>query len=288
MLNRYKTINASGHKLYIVGTPIGNLDDMTMRAINTLKNADIIYCEDTRVTGMLLKHFEIDKPLFSYNVNTENEKTAGLIERIKNGQTVALVSDAGMPCISDPGYLAVRQAREEGIDVEVIPGVSAFTTALCGSGISSRTFYFAGFLNSKETKRIEELKALVDKEETVIIYEAPHRIKDTLNNISQIFKDRKICLARELTKKYEEYISGSASDILEIVDEIKGEMVLVIEGAKIKDEISLLNNLPIKEHYNFYVSLGMDQKSSLKSVAKDRGIAKSIVYQEILGKNKNN
>ena len=285
MLKRQKSNNDSA-KLYLVGTPIGNFDDMTFRAIEVLKNVDLIYCEDTRITSKLLSHFDIHTPLKSYNVMTENDLTKGLIEQIENGKNIAVVSDAGLPGISDPGYLACHDAIEKDIDVVVIPGVTAFLTALCASGLPTKNFYFHGFLNSKQNLRKKELSSLVDKEETLIIYEAPHRIKETLDDILSIFGDRYITLSRELTKKYEEILRGKISEVLEVVDELKGEMVLIIEGKKDDEVTNDLNSLSIKEHYNFYIEQGVHFKEALKLVAKDRKVAKSMIYQEIFGKNK--
>ena len=281
MLTRQKSFQNDNPKLYLVGTPIGNYDDMTFRAVDTLKNVDIIYCEDTRISSMLLKHFNISTKLKSYNVVTENNLTQGLIEDIKNGKNVAVISDAGLPSISDPGYLAAVNAVKEGIDVIVIPGVSASLTALVGSSLTTNSFTFYGFLNSKKNQRIKELELLKDISNTLIIYEAPHRIKDTLTDLLNIFGNRYICLARELTKKYEEYLRGNILDILEIVDELKGEMVLIIEGKKI-DEITLkLNELSLEDHYNYYLNLTNDPKLSYKKVANDLGISKSIVYNKL-------
>ena len=285
MLKRQKS-NTDTAKLYLIGTPIGNFDDMTFRAIQTLKDVDLIYCEDTRITGKLLNHFDIHTPLRAYNVMTENDLTKGLIVEIKNGKNVAVVSDAGLPGISDPGYLACHQAIQEDIDVVVIPGVTASLTALCASGLPTKNFYFHGFLNSKQSLRKKELLTLVDKEETLIIYEAPHRIKETLLDMLEILGDRNITLSRELTKKYEEILRGKISEILEVVEELKGEMVLIIEGKKEDDVTNDLNSLSIKEHYNFYIEQGVNFKEALKLVAKDRKVAKSMIYQEIFGKNK--
>lgn len=286
MLKRQKSNNETA-KLYLVGTPIGNFDDMTFRAIEVLKQVDLIYCEDTRITGKLLNHFDIHTPLRAYNVMTENDLTKGLIEQIKNGKNIAVVSDAGLPGISDPGYLACREAINVDIDVVVIPGVTASLTALCASGLPTKSFYFHGFLNSKQSLRKKELLNLVDKEETLIIYEAPHRIKETLKDMLEILGNRNVTLSRELTKKYEEIIRGSVSEIIDIVDELKGEMVLIVEGKKEDAVTHDLNNLSIKEHYNFYIEQGVHFKEALKMVAKDRKVSKSIIYQEIFGKNKN-
>ncbi len=283
---RQQSFQNNQAKIYIVGTPIGNLEDITIRALETLRLVDIIYCEDTRNTARLLSHYEISKKLKSYHLFNENEITAELIKRVKNGENVAIVSDAGMPCISDPGWLAVREAAKEGIDVVVVPGVSAGLMAVVASGISCSKYYYAGFLNSKPGKRLEELKKLSSKEETIVMYEAPHRIKETLELIIDAMGDRYIVLARELTKKYEEYLRGNVSEILEVADSLKGEMVIIISGIKKEEQVKDLLNLTIKEHYNYYLNLDVDKKEALKLVAKDRGVSKSIIYQEIFGKNK--
>ena len=247
MLVRQKTYEENNAKLYMVGVPIGNYDDMSYRAVETLKNVDIIFCEDTRVTLKLLTYFNISKPLKSYHTFNENEITDILINYIEEGKNVAVVSDAGMPIISDPGYVAVFEAIKKSIDVVVIPGPSAFVSALVGSGISSRKIYFVGFLNSNDNKRKKELEKLKDLEETLIMYESPHRI----------------------------------SEILEVIDEIKGEIVLIIDGATTKEIKSDLISLSVQDHMNHYLEQGMDEKEAMKSVAKDRGVSKSIIYQQI-------
>jgi 16S rRNA (cytidine1402-2'-O)-methyltransferase len=278
MLTRQKTYFDESSKLYLVPTPIGNMEDMTIRSINVLKMVDEIYCEDTRITGTLLKHFEIDTKLKSYNVMTENELTSGLIEKIKNGKNIAVVTDAGLPGISDPGYLAAREAIKEGISVVPLPGPSASLTALIASGLPTKNFYFIGFLSSKESLRKKELNRIKDYEDTLIIYEAPHRIKETLENMLEILGNRNICLAREITKKYEEFLRGTIQEILEVIDTIKGEMVIIIEGNKNDDLQNELNKLSIKEHYNYYIQNGEDYKNAMKKVAIDLGVSKSEVY----------
>lgn len=280
-MKRQKTNLNNSAKLYLVGTPIGNFDDMTFRAVDTLKMVDSIYCEDTRVTALLLAHFNIKTPLKSYHVFNENELTNPLIEEIKSGKNIAVVSDAGMPLISDPGFLASRSAIENDIDVVVVPGPSASITALVGSGITTNSFFYQGFLNSRSGKRKQMLETLKYKTETLIIYESPHRIKETLEFILEVFGDRYMVLCRELTKKYEEYVRGHVSEILEVIDELKGEMVLIIEGATSSDIQEELNSKTIKEHYQFYVDQGFNSKDAMKKVALDRNIKKADVYQEI-------
>lgn len=285
MLKRQKTYEDNmSAKLYLVGTPIGNFQDMTYRAVDTLKYVDEIYCEDTRITGLLLKHFEIPTKMHSYHIYNEKELSLSIIEKIKSGKNIAVVSDAGMPSISDPGYLIATIAIQNDIDVCIIPGVSAGITALVGSGIPSNKFTFVGFLNSKDNKRKEELEQLKFKEETLILYEAPHRIKETLEMLNDIMPNREIVLARELTKKYEEYLRGTSKEILEVVEELKGEMVIIISGCQNEEKVAKLISLSIKEHYRFYIENGYENKEAMKLVAKDRGISKSEVYQEIMKK----
>lgn len=286
MLKRQKTYIDESSKLYLVATPIGNFKDMTYRGVETLKMVDDIYCEDTRITGLLLNHFDIHTKMHSYHIHNEQELTGGILEQIKSGKNIAVVSDAGMPGISDPGYLIAKRAIEEDINVVVIPGVSASLTSLVGSGIPSNTFTFVGFLNSKDSKRKEELENLKHKSETLILYEAPHRIKETLEMLNDIMPNRQIVLSRELTKKYEEYLRGTPKEILEVVSELKGEMVLIISGCTNDEKNQDLLNLSVKEHYKYYIESGYDQKESLKKVAKDRNTSKSNIYQEVLGKNK--
>ena len=281
MLKWQKTLGNDCAKLYMVGVPIGNLDDITLRAIKTLQKVEVIYCEDTRVTKKLLNHFDIHKPLRSYHTFNENEITKDVLEFIRKGQNVAIVSDAGMPIISDPGFLAVREAIKMDIDVVVVPGPSAFITALVGSGIASNRIVFTGFLNSGDHKRKKELEKLKDIEETLILYESPHRIKETLMMLDELMPNRHICLARELTKPYEEYLHGTPHEILEVIDEIKGEIVLVIEGATRKEMKEDLIASTIEKHMQYYLEQGLDEKNAMKMVAKDRGVSKSQIYQQV-------
>ena len=267
--------------LFLVPTPIGNFEDMTYRSVETLKNVDLIYCEDTRVTKVLLSHFSINTPLKSYHIFNEAERLDEIINNLKNGMSIALVSDAGLPCISDPGYLISKYVIEYGYNVVSLPGASASLTALIASGLPNDKFYFNGFLNSKQSQRIKQLEQLVDREETLIIYEAPHRIKETLNDIYNVFGDRNIVIARELTKKYEEYTRGSLKEIIENFIELKGEIVLIVEGCKEKQEVINLNKLSVKEHFEYYQKKGLSDNEAIKSVAKDRNVSKNTIYKEI-------
>ena len=260
-----------GSALYLVPTPIGNYEDMTFRSVETLKNVDYIFCEDTRVTKVLLSHFNISTPLKNYHIFNEDVVSEEIIDLLKNGHSIALVSDAGLPCISDPGYLVAAKAIKEGIKVISLPGASASLTALIASGLPCEKFYFNGFLNSRQSQRIKELSNLKDKKETLIIYEAPHRIYETLKDMYDVLEDRRITIARELTKHYEEYTRTTLKALQGEELNLKGEIVLIVEGANIDSNTLELNNLSIQEHFNHYINEGLDEKEALKKVAKDRG-----------------
>lgn len=263
--------------LYLVPTPIGNLEDMTIRSINTLKNVDVILSEDTRVTAELLKKLEINKKLVSnYEYNEEKNKSI-VLDYLKDGKNVALVSDRGTPIISDPGYLITDYIISQGYNVVALPGATALIPALITSGLTPMPFTFYGFLNSKESKRKKELETLKNVKSTLIFYEAPHRILDTLGNILEVFGNRKISISREITKKYEEIYRGTIEEVISQLDNIKGEFVIVVEGAKI--DINY-NDVSIKEHIDFYLNQGFDLKESMKLVAKERKISKSDVYHD--------
>ena len=267
--------------LYLVPTPIGNFDDMSFWSVEVLKNVDLIYCEDTRVTKVLLSHFNITTPLKSYHIFNENSRCEEILNNLRNGLNIALVSDAGLPCISDPGFLISKYVIENEYNVISLPGASASLTALIASGLPNDKFYFNGFLNSKQSQRIKQLQELINKEETLIIYEAPHRIIETLNDIYKVFGNRNIVIARELTKKYEEYIRGSLEDIINNISELKGEIVLIIEGCKEKKEVLDLNSKTILEHFRYYKEKGNSDNDAMKLVAKDRGVSKNVIYKEI-------
>ena len=220
-------------KLYIVSTPIGNYGDMTYRAVETLESVDLIACEDTRKTGILLKYFKIESKLFSYHDHNENFKTAVLIEKLLSGENVAIVSDAGTPCISDPGFKIVRAARENEIEILGIPGATAFVNALVVSGMPTDSFVFEGFLPHKKGRQTK-LKMIAEEKRTVILYESVHRIIKLLEQLSEMMPDRKVCVIREMTKTYEEHVCGLPSEVLGIFREKvpKGEFAVVIGGKK--------------------------------------------------------
>ena len=272
-------------KLYLVATPIGNLEDITLRALNVLKNVDIIAAEDTRHTLGLLNHFKISKPLISYYKQNEKNKNELLINKLL--ENIAVVSDAGTPGISDPGEEIVKCAIENNIEIIPIPGACAFVNALIASGMNTREFLFIGFLSAIKKEKKEKLEEIKYETRTIILYEAPHKLEGTLKAILQILGNRKIVLARELTKIHEEFIRGYVEDILENIDEIKGEFVVLIEGnsESQKDvELSNLNNKSLEEHYQFYENQGLDKKEIIKKIAKDRNVNKNEIYKYFLNR----
>lgn len=274
-------------KLYLVATPIGNLEDITLRALRILKEVDLIAAEDTRHTLGLLNHFEISKPLISYYKQNEKAKSEILIQKLLEGKNIAVVSDAGTPGISDPGEEIVKVAIENGIEIIPIPGACAFVNALIASGLSSREFAFIGFLSAIKKEKKEKLEEIKYETRTLILYEAPHKLKGTLEAIFEILGDRKIVLARELTKIHEEFIRDNVSNILNKIEEIKGEFVILIEGnleSKKDFELTELNNKTLEEHYEYYEKQGFEKKEIIKKIAKDRNVNKNEIYQYFLNK----
>ena len=264
--------------LYIVATPIGNLEDITIRAINTLKKVDLIAAEDTRHTLKLLNYLEISKPLISYHRHNENIKTELLIENLKKGKNIALVSDAGTPGICDPGEEAIKQCIEENINVVSIPGPCAMVNALICSGLDTKEFVFLGFLPLNKKNRKEKLEEIFNETRTSILYEAPHKITNTLKDLKEVIQNRKIVLARELTKIHEEYIREDIDKLIGISKDLKGEMVLIIEGRELKKENNF-ENLSIEEHYKYYEEKGLEKKEIIKKIAKDRKVNKNEIYK---------
>lgn len=269
-------------KLYLVATPIGNLDDITFRALNVLKEVDFIAAEDTRNTLKLLNHFNIKKSMISNHRHNEDDREDILIKKLKEGKDIAVVSDAGTPGISDPGEVIVKRAIEENIEVIPIPGACAGINALIASGLDTKEFVFLGFLPINKKLRKEKLEEIKDESKTIIVYEAPHKMKETLKDLSDVIGERKVVLAREITKIHEEFIRGNINEILEKVEGLKGEMILLIEGGnKIKKE-NILNNLSLKEHYSVYEKQGLEKKEIIKKIAKDRGVNKNEIYKYFL------
>lgn len=262
--------------LYLIPTPIGNLDDMTYRAVKVLEEVEVIFSEDTRVTLNLLNNFGIKKKLISLHEHNEDILKEKVLEYLKNGYSVGLVTDRGTPIISDPGYKTVKYISDNNYNVIALPGATAFVCALIASGISPQPFLFYGFLNSKDSKRRDELEMLKDNGYTMIFYEAPHRIMKTLNMMLGVFGDRDISISREITKKFETVYRGKLSDVIKNIPE-KGEFVIVVSGCveKVIDD-----NLSIKEAVNLYIKAGLDVMTAIKKVAKDRKIPKNEVYKE--------
>lgn len=271
-------------KLYIVATPIGNLEDITLRAINVLKEVDFIIAEDTRHSLKLLNHLEISKPLISYHRHNEENKTEDILNKIEEGKNIALISDAGTPVISDPGEFIVKEAIEREIEVIPIPGASAIITALMAAGVNTRNFTFYGFLSLNKKIRTKELEQIKDNNNTVILYEAPHKIKNTMQDLEDYVDDRKIVIARELTKIHEEFIRGTIDEIKDKLQNPKGEYVIIIDKNENinENEENKLRELSIEEHYKYYEKMGLEKKEIIKKIAKDRQVAKNEIYKQFI------
>ncbi len=268
-------------KLYICPTPIGNLEDMTFRTVNVLKEVDLIAAEDTRRTIKILNHFEISTPMTSYHKHNLREKGNYLIGRLIDGEDIALVSDAGMPGISDPGHDLIKLAIGEGVDVIALPGATASITALVVSGINTDNFIFEGFLPAKDKQRKKRLEEIKENKYTSIIYESPYRIKDSLRDILEILGDIRISLSRELTKKYEENLRGRVSDVLKELEKresIKGEFVLILETNYVREK----EEIDIKEEILRLMEMGEKKSKAVKKVSQEFGIPKNLVYKESL------
>lgn len=278
-------MNEETGELYLVATPIGNLEDITLRAIKTLLRVDIIAAEDTRHTLKLLNHLEITKPLISYHRHNEETKTSQIIKELQNGKKIALVSDAGTPVISDPGEQIVKQAIQNNIKIIPIPGPCALITALIASGLNAKEFTFIGFLPQNKKNREEKLIQIQEETKTTILYEAPHKLIETLKDLQNYINKRKIVLAKELTKIHETYYTGTAEELIQILQQPKGEYVILIEGEaktkleKIKEN---LNQLTLEEHYNYYEKQGLNKKEIIKQIAKDREVNKNEIYKKFV------
>jgi 16S rRNA (cytidine1402-2'-O)-methyltransferase len=287
-MHQQKSFDRENEKgiLYLVPTPIGNLEDMTFRAIRIMKEADLIAAEDTRNTKKLCNYFEIETPVTSYHEHNKESSGYKLIEKMKDGAKIALVSDAGMPTISDPGMELVAEAIAEGLTVVPLPGANAALTALIASGIQPQPFYYYGFLQRGKKDKKKELEQLAKQAATIILYESPHRLKETLSLMLDGLGDRRIVLCRELTKKYEEFLRGTISEAIAWAesDEVRGEFVLIIEGASADtldlDENPWWEKLSLTEHVEHYISNeDMNSKNAIKQTALDRGMQKREVYQ---------
>lgn len=274
--------------LYVVGTPIGNLKDITLRAIETLQNADIILAEDTRQTLKLLNHLNIEKHMISYHRHNEENKVQMVVSLLDEGKNIALVSDAGMPIISDPGQGLVKYLVENEYKIEVIPGVTALITAIVRSGMDSTRFTFEGFLSVSKKQRIKRLNELKDEIRTMIFYEAPHKILYTLKDMYEVFGQRNICICRELTKIHEEYTNTTFKDAIEKIEKggIKGEIVLIVEGKseielekKRKEELEKVDPVQLVKEY---IEEGTSKKDAIKKAAKQLGVNKNEVYKQCI------
>ena len=272
-------------KLYICPTPIGNLEDITYRTLRVLNEVDLIAAEDTRHSVKLLNHFEISKPLTSYFEHNKDSKGIYLINKLLEGENIALISDAGMPGISDPGEDLIKLAIENNIEVDVLPGATAFVVALVGSGMDTHKFAFEGFLDRDKKLRRNRLEELKEEERTMIFYESPHRLKDTLKDMLKILGNRKISVNRELTKKYQEIIREDIETVINIFNEkeVKGEFVLIVDGFKgEKTSTSDYSNLSEREYVETLLKDGMSKKDAIKVVCKERKLKKDIVYKQVL------
>jgi len=268
--------------LYIVATPIGNLDDITLRAIKILNMVDIIAAEDTRHTLKLLNHLEISKPLISYHRHNEEVKSEELINKLLEGKNIAVVTDAGTPGISDPGEEIVKVAIKNNIEIIPIPGACAAINALIISGLSTKEFVFLGFLPLNKKLRNQKLEEIKCEKKTIIIYEAPHKLKTTLEDLKDILEDREVVIVKELTKIYEKVIRGTVDEVIENSENPKGEYIILIEGSKKENEENKLIELSLEEHYKFYENQGLNKKEIIKKIAKDRNVDKNEIYMKFI------
>ena len=275
-------------KLYLCATPIGNLEDITYRVVRTLQEVDLIAAEDTRNSIKLLNHFEIKTPMTSYHEHNKIEKGYKLVEKLQNGMNIALITDAGTPGISDPGEELVKMCYEAGIEVTSLPGAAACITALTLSGLSTRRFAFEAFLPSDKKEKQLVLQELVNETRTILLYEAPHRLVRTLQELLEYLGNRRLTICRELTKKHETAFATTIEEAVSYyeINEPKGECVLVIEGRSREElrqeEVSKWEEMSVEEHMEYYLQRGVDKKEAMKQVAKDRGVSKRDIYQQLL------
>lgn len=276
-------------KLYLVPTPIGNLKDITLRALEVIEQADLIAAEDTRQTLKLLNHYDIKKPLISYHQHNEQGKSMEIIDKLKEGLSIALVTDAGTPGISDPGAVIVKKCIEEGLKFEVLPGATAITTALVYSGLDTTGFIFKGFIPRGSKERKEFLEGLCNERDTLVFYEAPHRLRSTLQYLLDSLGNREIAICRELTKRYEEIIRLSIAEAIEHYNKVepRGEYVLVVAGKSLEkieaEQKEKWENMSVEQHIIMYMEAGLSKKDAVKLVAKERNVSKSIIYKHSLG-----
>lgn len=271
-------------RLYLVATPIGNLEDITLRALKVLEKVDVIAAEDTRHTLKLLNFYAITKPLISYHRHNEEVKSDVLIDKLKNGENIALVTDAGTPGISDPGEEIVKKAIENNIEIIPIPGACALINALICSGFKTKEFIFYGFLPINKKLRTKKLNEISKQNKTIILYEAPHKLLKTLNDILENIGDINCILAKEITKIHEEYIRGKISELISRKEEIKGEYVILLDLNDNEQEDCSKKEMPLEEQYEYYEKKGLEKKEIIKQIAKDRNTNKNEIYQKFLKK----
>ena len=264
--------------LYLVPTPIGNLGDFTFRAVEVLNQVEVIFSEDTRLTINLLNHYDIKKKLIAFHKFNEEQKVGVVLSYLEDGKSVAIVSDRGTPVLSDPGEICTKKVIEKGYNVVSLPGATAAIPAITASGLDSSKFIFYGFLNSKSSKRKKELEFLKNNKMTIIFYEAPHRIMEMLADLKEVFGNRNISISREISKKFEEIYRATISEVMNMLTEIKGEFVIVVEGNK---DVVSFDDITIKEHVNMYMEDGLTEKEAIKKVAKERNMSKSDIYKEV-------
>lgn len=277
-MQRQQSFQNNKPSLYVIATPIGNLSEISGRVIDALNDCEYVFCEDTRVTGQLLAHLNIKKKLVSAYENIEKQSADKVIELLKDNQSVAFMSDAGYPGISDPGHLVIKEVIKNDFNVVVVNGPSALIQSVLASGLDTSHFYFYGFLNAKPSSRRKELEDLKTFKHTLIFYQSPHKVLSCLTDMLEILGDRNVCLCRELTKKFEEYIRGTISEIIPICETLKGEMVLVVEGytQNIKENITLEDCMPLIEKK---INEGLSTKEAIKVVASENNINKKELYQ---------
>ena len=264
--------------LYLVPTPIGNLGDFTFRAVEVLNQVEVIFSEDTRVTINLLNHYDIKKKLIAFHKFNEEQKVGVVLSYLEDGKSVAIVSDRGTPVLSDPGEICTKKVIEKGYNVVSLPGATAAIPAITASGLDSSKFIFYGFLNSKSSKRKKELEFLKNNKMTIIFYEAPHRIMEMLADLKEVFGNRNISISREISKKFEEIYRATISEVMNMLTEIKGEFVIVVEGNK---DVVSFDDITIKDHVNMYMEDGLTEKEAIKKVANERNMSKSDIYKEV-------
>ena len=279
-MRRQKSFENNQPTLFLVATPIGNLSEMTPRAIEVLKSVDVVAAEDTRNTMKLLSHFEISTKCIAHHMHNEYESAKGLLQLLDEGKNIAVVSDAGYPLVSDPGQVIVNMVVDAGYNVVPISGANAALNALVASGLPTQPFMFVGFIKGNESEKKRECLEVSKIKQTLVFYEAPHRIKKTLELFLEVFGNRQICLAREITKKHEEFIRGNISDVIEVCEDLKGEMVIVMEGCKDDQITEELPYAVIQEKIQSYILEGYSTKEAIKKVAKDHGLSKNELYKQ--------